>query len=466
MIYALDIELEKNDDKCKLYNKIFALDGGIYDKCRTNGESYGNGTEYHELTSSNKESLDKIAQEIAFALFEKEGKNIKSDIEERLEKKEYENIIKEIDENRLKDFAIANYYDIGVKLQFIHRSIYEYFTAEYIYQAITKYIEEENQEELAKTLARLFKKNIISDEIKEFLSYKLEKNVETSSEKFYKFLEGTIELMIEYGMTYYLEEKEKNILKCEEEIFVSSMILLHIIFNLIKNKDIIFNNLEDKKNLEKQILNCRDYKQDLSYINLNGVNLIGAGLNGADLIGTDLRESNLIGADLNGANLIGADLSESNLRRTNLSLANLNGANLSGANLSEADLNGVNLIGANLIGANLSLANLSLANLNEANLTEVDLTGAKLTGAKLTGTNLSEANLKGADLTRANLIGANLSLANLTEVDLIETKFDDINIKVIENQKDTVENINGCYVYHKESKEYLKYPNYKKLGGC
>lgn len=399
MIYALDIELEKNDDKCKLYSKIFALDGGIYDKCVTKDEAYGisiDDTGYHELTTNNKESLNNIAQRIAFALFEKE---INIDIETRLEKAEYQNIIKKIDEKRLNDFAIANYYDIGKTLQFVHKSIYEYFVAEYIYQNIIKYIEVKNNEDFAKKLAKLFKKNVISDEIKEFLYYKIENNLDIleNIDNFYSFLENTIELMIEDGMTYYLEEKEKNILKCEENIFTSLMTLIHIIFNLQKGKknniSYIFNNLENRVNLSKQILNCRNYIKDLSFINLIGTNLRGAYLRGADLRNADLR-----------------------------------GADLTVAYLTNADLKGTYL------------------------------TSAYLTGAYLTGADLRDADLRGANLTNAYLRGANLIGA-----DLSDAKFNKINIREIEKQKDVVKNINDCYVYDEKSETYLKYLEYKKL---
>ncbi|MDX1520526.1 MAG: pentapeptide repeat-containing protein, partial [Anaerolineae bacterium] len=78
-----------------------------------------------------------------------------------------------------------------------------------------------------------------------------------------------------------------------------------------------------------------------------------------DLTGLNLRGLNLSGADLHGANLFVADLQQANLSR-----ANMAGVDLGGANLVGADLRGTNLEGADLRGAKYDEQTMWPANFN------------------------------------------------------------------------------------------------------
>jgi uncharacterized protein YjbI with pentapeptide repeats len=186
---------------------------------------------------------------------------------------------------------------------------------------------------------------------------------------------------------------------------------------------------------------------DLSGVDLNGANFLGADLNEALLI-----RANLLGADLRRANLENTIFQDAqripewiiqglddeggfsqerlietirdgfkNLHAANLSEANLSEANLSGADLSGADLSGVDLSGADLSGADLRVADLSGAELSGANLREAYLYGAHLERAHLDGAHLERADLRGALLREANLTRAHLRRAHLDGAHLVQT---------------------------------------------
>lgn len=95
-----------------------------------------------------------------------------------------------------------------------------------------------------------------------------------------------------------------------------------------------------------------------------------------DLSFSDLNSVNLGSANLSSANLEGVDLSSANLEGANLNIVSLRGANLSACNLRDATLHG-----AHLEGADFSFANLHGANLRETSLIEAKLNNAVLTGA-------------------------------------------------------------------------------------
>ncbi len=98
------------------------------------------------------------------------------------------------------------------------------------------------------------------------------------------------------------------------------------------------------------------------------------------------------------------NLSHADLRYANLSHTNLSHADLRGANLSHAKL-----ISTKLISTNLSFADLSFADLWKADLSFADLRYANLSFAKLSFAKLSNANLSFADLWKAKLEGTKVS---------------------------------------------------------
>ena len=167
-------------------------------------------------------------------------------------------------------------------------------------------------------------------------------------------------------------------------------------------------------------------KIDLSKAFLFRADLSGANLMGADLSGANLTDSNLMDAKLSEANLSSpyfSKIESTGLQVSDMDWTKLRGADLSGANLILADLSGANLMGADLSGANLTSSKLPGAKLSFATLTGADLSGANLTGANLSYANLSyaklmAANLTGANLSYAKLLGTNLSYAKLPEVNL------------------------------------------------
>jgi uncharacterized protein YjbI with pentapeptide repeats len=134
---------------------------------------------------------------------------------------------------------------------------------------------------------------------------------------------------------------------------------------------------------------------DLSYANLQQIDL-----RFQDLHQVKLFRANLSAADLDVADLSGSDMSKAQMNRADLGNANLSGANLNRTDLSQADLYRANLRGARLSNASLTHADLSQADLTGADLAKADLSGAKLLGTIITVDQLRRAkSLEGAILS-------------------------------------------------------------------
>ena len=147
---------------------------------------------------------------------------------------------------------------------------------------------------------------------------------------------------------------------------------------------------------------------DLSFANLQDVELKYTKLDGIDLSKANLRNTDFEMASLIGASFYLADLDDSNLSYTKLMGANLhaglNRVDFAGANLEKANLKNANLCGARLLHTNFKGANLQNANLMFKNRYLRD--EANLEPATLMNVDFSGANLKNALISSKQLLGA------------------------------------------------------------
>lgn len=406
------VDISNNHTKPELYNLIFAEKGGIFDKFYNGRTEYSKGIQILRDLHNIKKYL-KFLRDTAFEMFKYDTLSL---LKEKCEIPKLEFEDKKIS---ILDFPIKHLFE-GIKsgsIEFIHKSIYEYFAAEYFFSIMNDHINE-SKEDLAAAFGKEFIKGRITNEILEFLKYRVEKSV--LSKKF-DIMKEAFNVMIQDGMTYHASINQKiaykNVIKCEMNVFANMLEILHL-WEI------------DCLELDPAICFYLQYNK-YDHLNLRNMSLKNANLMKASLAKADLRESNLRGAALFESNLREVDLRKAYLREAYLRKADLRKAALFGANLSEA-----NLIQANLFGANLRESNLREAYLREAYLREADLFGA--------------------DLRKADLSGANISEANLNRTNLNDTIFDANQIEILNDKY----NLNNTRV-HFES-ELITYHEYKK----
>lgn len=156
---------------------------------------------------------------------------------------------------------------------------------------------------------------------------------------------------------------------------------------------------------------------DLTRMNLRGINLSGKDLSTVRAPFADLTDANLSGAFVMSLNLASATLKNANLSRSRGGWLYLNGANLEGANLSGASLPYSNFdahVLNDIVRVNLRSANLAGAELRGSTFENADFTGANARGADLSSANFQKAILRNSNFTDANFRGADLGGADLT----------------------------------------------------
>lgn len=201
--------------------------------------------------------------------------------------------------------------------------------------------------------------------------------------------------------------------------------------------------------------------QDLSTLDLAGLNFKSADLTGVNLYGTDLSSADLQGVNLTGSkldraviiksNFAGANLDKTSILKPsafssftfdhadapNFSRTTMRGARISarmdGVKFRDADLTGAHFgptdrsaeagiaPSSRMMGADFTGAKMVGAKLVDIDLTFGQFVGADLRNAQLINLDLSRTDFSGADLTGANLSGSNLDDANLTGVKGFDT---------------------------------------------
>lgn len=297
MAIMSNIDIGKNITKPELYNRIFAEEGGIFDRFYDGEVEYSKGAQVLRNPQNIKVYLE-FLRESAFAMFQKNSLLIRKEnckIPELEFQGEFVSIL---------DFPIKHLFDdIGNNsIEFIHKSIYEYFVSEYLFKYISQMINTNtSEEELAVVLSKwLLERKNFSDEIYDFLQYKISKKLGNM----FRFVNRTFQLMLKNGMTYYTGTCYKNAINCEVKIFANALDFLHLWENKI---------IELNSGIREFLICSKGMKIDLSRTNLSNF----------DLSNIDLSEKNLQGAKLIKTNLDRANLQDVNLKGVSMACVSL-----------------------------------------------------------------------------------------------------------------------------------------------
>ncbi len=392
MVLSLKIHIEENMGICELYEKIFAFDGGIYDRmaCR---EWDGYGETAHRISYTEiKKGVHLISQLIAFRMFEKNSL--------LLEQEEYTDIVKSVPELKLEDFLISNYYYIEsstYSLQFCHKTIYEYFLAEYIYN---KMGEGRKENTLENVLAYLLKKNLLPKDMLKFLIYKIKKNYKDDI-KLCENITAVVHNMISFGMTYFLDEKIKNVLEVEKNIFVNILSLLDVIYKGTGVKE--YKDIDITSEFRNQ-LNIRPS----TMLNLEKIRI------GNEKIG---NKNYVDWLNLNESYMDNLEIQNFYTRHSSFISVTIKNSKLNESYFSDCKFE-------QCIWENIDVVNTEFIEMEftEAILQDVDFKDSKLSKSKFTKAKLKNVSFRGCDLRNADfkgIISKNLNLRDAINVNSI-----------------------------------------------
>lgn len=228
MALTAKINLNKYTDRISAYNKIFSLNGGILDRFWSR-DTKGYDNLSHNLTYE-KIPFYNILCNTAYHMF-------KSNNDNRISNDKYTEIIENekkevINESPLwYDFPIDNLYEKGYSVEFVHKSIYEFFVAEYIFCQIEKMIRHSHSESViedTEVLESMFCVNELSIEIQEFLRYRILKSRYNNTLSL-RIILDTIYILLLNGPSFASKTKEinKTYITILNIMFRNLMVLMH-----------------------------------------------------------------------------------------------------------------------------------------------------------------------------------------------------------------------------------------------
>lgn len=279
LILSTNIDFTNDINITLIYQKVFSIEGGIFDRFSTDYiDGYEDGTT-HTL-SYLKNKFYTILCRTAYTMYKSSSNN------HSILYSKYIDIIKDelIDISTINcwwyDFPIDNLYEKGNYIEFVHNSIYEYFASEYIYKYIKQILcdlkSTKNIAKAAKDLCTLICYNEMSSYMIDNIESRFQ-NSEYSSEVYFNLCRELLFIILEKGSIYYLKNEfhylidkhHKHIFEIEKTVFCNLMHIIHFwdIRNFA-NDDFVKKNFLDRviKYMQINMLNCTI---DLSSINFN-----------------------------------------------------------------------------------------------------------------------------------------------------------------------------------------------------
>lgn len=428
IVLTLNIDVNKNDGYPQLYNKIFAENNGIYDRIYMPGIY---------PTKKIKKKLHIISQEIAFYMFSNQELEISYNkfhyiCEFDLNIKETEHV----------DYVKSLFYiESENRISFVHKTIYEYFVAEYILAKFQDFTSDINAN--CVLLSHCFCNGLINDEIFNYLKFRIN-NIGSS---FFEFYFASFINMLEKGFCYFVNSKtefKNNILESEAIIFSNTLKGIKLLSLRVN----CFSSHKYETLLLKQIKNS-NYSLDLTSFSLDRLNL------------SHIEQNRCI---LNNCKLINVNFSfsimrDSEMKNIRLINSNFTNAKLSNTKMNYADLNNVKFIDAVLeysILKNATIIETSFANanLNNVNFGNSIFRNVEFKGAKLHCAIFCNSDLRNTSFENSEVIGISIKNCKLLPETLLYIK------KNIGSDTKANDSLKTNTIYISEKDKFLSYTEY------
>lgn len=426
IVYSLNIDLMNEHDKYRLYQKIFSIQNGIYDKCNTGDGGYD--IVGKKFTIEDKESFHAIAQEIAYEMFLKNTLMImQDDIESQIKESKYT-------ERSKMCYLYNNFYErLDKKIGFIHKSFYEYFLAEYIGNRLNEiYYDNISLDEKYRLMCNLFCIREIGEEVYEHLLIKLEDESYIGTDAHVKFLSKYIVFAMYNGGCNNRREK-LGLLRTQAILFFNILKFCTVV-SKIRDKYFIDNHevelpIEELHNICNEIVNI----EQQGYLKPRL-------LDGVFFKGSIWQEINL--------KVLG-------FKRDNVNIINIKNSIMIGAKIAC-----MNFINSNLNGMYFLFSTIENCRFEGDNLRNCDFRRCEISRTQFINGIFENANFRYAILRDVNFRGTNLNGTDFSNSTLDMVEFDEENVGVIINANIQKSHIR---VYMKKTRKTITFEEYMRL---
>ena len=316
------------------------------------------------------------------------------------------------EKKKIKDtYALTFYYNKNKSefnaVEFAHKTIAEFFTAEKLWEILKTVSEDMSETELCGLLAECFGYAPVTADINLFLFEKLkmeEKSKEYSRIK--KILEKFLLKCVLDGNLFSPPKKHKSTVHYIDRI----SIMMRSVLTLFE-----YLNCQPPKPDERQramFNNVIATVSRMAAVNYQHQSMLPLALNGfnlsdGDFTDCELSEVHLSGADLTHAVFVDANLTDGTLNKCIVNLADFSGANLAGTEFTQVSGHAVDFTEAAIQGADFSQSKYYDTSFDYADMSETNMADCVFgKGCHFNETNLHNTNLNGTAMNRANIKNA------------------------------------------------------------
>ena len=261
----------------------------------------------------------------------------------------------EIDEKNNDDFAV----------EFYHKSLQEYLTAEKIWYEFQNFIDKD-EKYILKIINNLFAKKIMTFEIIDYIFEMIEDSSDNYKNELFQKLKVSIGYFLEKDFVYNHEINEKSVLDKSLNSFYGFWIIYSYLLprqNYEENSIRFLRKFSPLKIYQsifkrrKELVSIQHRKKFIKILKIFLANSnLPLDLSGLDFSDLDLRGIDFSNCNLDGTIFISTDLSYTNLNNTVMRNAELKDSNLA-YSLIKTDFRNSILNNVNFLGANIKYAN-------------------------------------------------------------------------------------------------------------
>ncbi len=418
LVCALNLNIENIQNIYDLYEKVFAFNGGLYDKIYDK-----NAGHYLTRNPQNKRELLLISKLFALEMFRN-----KSGIE--LSRETANTILSINCPKRKDDFAIGNYYNIEAnRIMFVHKTFGEYFFTKYMIEFLEEILSLSDEQIMLK-LWDIFQQNYMYKRLENLLELAIAENGKLTENHFIDRMNGCCQYVLSHFELLPVSNTSIEDYYLKLQNYLTSVCK---IFKITIGKKWV-NNVRGGSTFWSFLVRNKGYcRIDLEHLYLNQADISGSVLRG-NLIFSNFNSCNMCRVDFRNCNAEKSVWVNCDVKLAYAAKLKLNDATCKECNFNLSDLGKAEFIHAEIdnvlfdlisgFGIQFVESKVVQSHFNRANLQSAGYENSQLSEVKFVGALLKDANFKKARLNRVDFSDADLSNTDFRGVEFQEVIFD------------------------------------------
>jgi len=407
LVCALNLNIENIQNIYDLYEKVFAFNGGLYDKIYDK-----NAGHYLTRNPQNKRELLLISKLFALEMFRN-----KSGIE--ISKETADRILSVSCPKRKTDFAIGNYYNIEAsRIMFVHKTFSEYFFTKYVTELLEE-IPSLSNEQIMLKFWDTYQQNYMYKRLENLLELAIVENAKLMEPYFIERMEDCCQYVLSH---FQLLPVSRTSIEDHYQRLQNYLTSVCKIFKLTIGKKWV-SLVKGGSAFWSFLIRNKGYcKIDLEFLHLEQADISGSVLRG-NLISSDFNSCNMCRVDFRNCNAEKSVWTNCDIKLSYAAKLKLNNTKCKACIFNLSDLGKAEFVHADITNVSFEFISGCYIQFVDSRITRSYFNRANLQNAKYEDSTLSEVKFLGAILKRANFRDATMNKVDFSDADLSDVDF-------------------------------------------